>query len=264
VAVIGGGNSAIDAARVAHRLGSEVTIVYRRTQKEMPAFEDEVENALKEGIKIHFLAAPTSVFTENNRISSIECIRMKLGTPDESGRRRPVPIQGSEFTIQIDTLIVAISEEPVTDFVSEKVRLTKWRTVEIEEGTLMTSQPGIFAAGDATRGPSTVIEAIRDGKIAAESIDAFLKCMPWQREYKITRPSLYIPPMALTQEEIDELKTVKMPELEPSDRQNNFKEVELGFSCDMASKEAKRCLRCEFETNEGREFLEALKRKTNG
>ncbi len=264
VSVIGGGNSAVDAARVAKRLGSEVTIIYRRTKKEMPAFREEVDNALKEGIQIHFLAAPVKISKENGKISEIECIRMELGAPDESGRRRPIPIKGSEFKIAADALITAISETPSTEFLQGEVKITRWHTLEVDEESFMSSYPGIFAGGDGIRGPSTVIEAIRDGKIAAESINCYLKAEKFQREYNITRPSIYVPPKELTDEEISELGKIDIPVLKPEQRLNNFKEVELGYSEEMAIKEAKRCLRCELETKEGWAFLEKLRSKPNG
>jgi len=259
VAVIGGGNSAIDAARVAKRLGSRVTIVYRRTRNEMPAFKEEVENALKEGIQIHFLAAPVKVLINQNRLSGIECIRMELGAPDESGRRRPVPIKDSEFKIEIDALIIAISETSNVAFLKDKTNISKWNTVMVCEESLLSSCPGIFAGGDVIRGPSTVIEAIRDGKIAAESIDCYLKGKEYQKEYKLTRPSVYIKPMELTDDEIAGLKMIEIPVIKPEERVDNFREVELGYSEDMAVREAKRCLRCELETKEGRKFLEKLR-----
>jgi NADH-quinone oxidoreductase subunit F len=263
VAVVGGGNSAVDAARVCRRMGREVTILYRRTHKEMPAFKEEVENALLEGIAINFLTAPVRVISENGRLKAVECIRMELGEPDASGRRRPVPIKGSEHRIEVDTLIAAISEEPDTEFLKGKVPLTKWHTLEVDESTMMTSRQGVFAGGDAIRGPSTVIEAVRDGRLAAESIDYYLSNRIWKRPYRVVRPSVWVPPVELTEAEVAVQKKVDLPVLEPNQRSGNFKEVELGYDPAMAGKEARRCLRCELETKEGREFFQSLKRGTD-
>jgi NADH-quinone oxidoreductase subunit F len=264
VGVIGGGNSAIDAARVAKRLGSDVTVIYRRTKKEMPAFTEEIEHAIDEGIKIEFLTAPIRVLEKAGKVFGIECIKMKLGAPDESGRRRPIPIKGTEFEIELDTLIPAISEQPATLFLKDEVKLTKWHTIVVDEASLHTDCQDIFAGGDAIRGPSTVIEAMRDGKIAAQSIDAYLRGERWEPEYKVTRPSIYVEPVELTEGEVAEAAiNVKVPELKPKERSNNFREVESGFTEEMAMKEARRCLRCDLDTKEGREFVECLKHKEN-
>ncbi len=264
VTVVGGGNSAVDAARVSHRLGSDVTILYRRTIKEMPAFPEEVENALAEGIGIEFLTAPVAVIIKSGRVTGLRCQRMELGEPDASGRRRPVPIPGSEYDIETDTLIAAISEEPDTAFLQGAVKLTKWHTVEIEADSYRTDQPGVFAGGDATRGPSTVIEAIRDGRIAADAIDAYLAGRAWSRTYRVTRPSVWVPPLALSDAETADLKKADLPQLSPAARKQNFKEVELGYDEPAAGREAKRCLRCEFETREGKEFFERWKGSADG
>ena len=263
VAVVGGGNSAVDAARVARRTGREVTILYRRTHREMPAFKEEVENALLEGVKISFLTAPVRALTEGGRLKAVACVKMELGAPDASGRRRPVPIKGSEHSIDIDTLIAAISEEPDTEFLKGKVPLTKWHTVEVDGQTMMTARQGVFSGGDAIRGPSTVIEAIRDGRIAAESIDRYLANTTWIRPYRVARPSVWVPPMELSEAEVSVLKKVELPVLEPNQRTGNFKEVELGYDEAMAGREARRCLRCELETREGREFIRSRKEETD-
>jgi NADH-quinone oxidoreductase subunit F len=263
VAVVGGGNSAVDAARVARRRGSEVTILYRRTHREMPAFKEEVENALLEGITISFLTAPVKILSEGGRLKAIECIKMELGAPDASGRRRPVPIKGSEHVVAADTLIAAISEEPDTEFLKGRVALTKWGAVAVNDETLMTSRQGVFAGGDAIRGPSTVIEAIRDGKTAAESIDKFLSGKPMTRIYRVARPSVWVPPLELSEAERAAQKKIDLPALEPNQRTGNFKEVEMGYDEAMAGQEACRCLRCELETREGREFYQSLREKAD-
>lgn len=256
VGIVGGGNAAIDAARVAIRNKSckKVTILYRRTRKEMPALEEEVESAIKEGIDIQFLVAPTKILTQNGKVVGAECIQMRLGDIDASGRRRPIPIDGSEFTTQLDTLIPAIGERPDITFITNKddLDISKWDTINVEEESLSTNRKGVFAGGDVVTGPRTVVEAIAAGKIAAESIEKYLTGKSLAREYKLNRPSLYVEPIELTEEEIEKAKRPKMPVLSIKARNKNFKEVELGFTEEMAIKEARRCLRCELGTEEGK------------
>jgi NADH-quinone oxidoreductase subunit F len=256
VGIIGGGNSAVDAARVANRLPDteKVSIIYRRTRAEMPAFKEEVDEAIEEGIDIQFLSAPTKVVTQDGKLKAIECIKMKLGDIDKSGRRRPVPIEGSEFTIELDTLIPAISEQPDVSFLTEKdgLQISDWGTLMADEETLATNREGVFAGGDAVTGPGTVVEAISAGKLVAQSIDKYLKGESLTREYKITRPSVYIEPVELTEEELLEANRPPMPALPVEKRAKNFEEVALGFTEEMAIKEARRCLRCDLETEDGK------------
>jgi len=176
--VIGGGNVAIDAARTAHCLGAkEVTILYRRSKDEMPANLREVAEAENEGVKIEYLVSPKKILGENGKVSAIECIRMRLDEPDESGRRKAVPIDGSEFTLETDNVILAIGETPDLSFLPEDVDLNEDGTLWVNAITMETSLPGFFGGGDAARGPASVIEAIRDGKYAAESIETYLKSL---------------------------------------------------------------------------------------
>jgi len=178
VIVIGGGNSAIDAARTALRLGSEeVHIVYRRTVKEMPANPWEIEEAEKEGVKISYLAAPVEILGENGKVVGIKCTRMKLGKLDASGRRRPLPIEGSEFEIEADVIVPSISQQPNLSFLHEGhgLSINRWNSFDINSRTMQTNRPEIFAGGDAVTGPATVIEAIAAGHQAATSIEKFLK-----------------------------------------------------------------------------------------
>jgi len=178
VAVIGGGNTAIDAARSALRLGSEVTILYRRSRAEMPAIAAEINEALDEGVKIRYLTAPVELLAENGWVTGIKCVRMKLGTPDESGRRRPQPIAGSEYTIEADTVIPAIAQE--LEVGSWKLEDGDWK-LEIEQGRIvidqagLTTREGIFAGGDAATPFGTVAHAIGSGKRAALAIDKYLR-----------------------------------------------------------------------------------------
>ncbi|MFC2169107.1 FAD-dependent oxidoreductase [Acidobacteriota bacterium] len=259
VGIIGGGNAAIDASRVAIRNKNcdKVTIFYRRTRNEMPAYEEEIDSAIEEGIEIQFLVAPTQVFTQNGIVTGVECIRMKLGDMDASGRRSPIPIKGSEFTMELDTLIPAIGEKPDISFLSDKdnLNISKWDTILVDEETLLTNRKGIFAGGDIVSGPRTVVEAIAAGKTAAESIEKYIEGKSLAREYKLSRPSLYVEPIELTEEEIEEFKKSKMPKLSAKGRQKNFKEVELGFTEEIAIKEARRCLRCELETEDGKKAI---------
>jgi NADH-quinone oxidoreductase subunit F len=263
VGIIGGGNAAIDAARVAIRNKDckNVIILYRRTRKEMPAFEEEIESAIHEGIEIQYLVAPKRIKTQNGKVVSVECIRMKLGDLDESGRRRPIPVEGSEFTVELDTLIPAIGERPDMSFVKDKdnLKVTKWGTLIANEEVLLTDREGVFAGGDAVTGPRTVVEAIAAGKIAAVSIEKYLEGKKIAREYKLSRPSLYVDPVELTEEEIQKAKRARMPMLPLNARKKNFKEVELGLTEENALKEARRCLRCELETKDGKKALGRMK-----
>jgi NADPH-dependent glutamate synthase beta subunit-like oxidoreductase len=178
VAVIGGGNVAIDAAKTALMLGeNEVTILYRRSREEMPANPWEIKEVENEGVKIEFLVAPKKILGENGKVSGVECVRMQLGEPDETGRRKPVPIEGSEFTRKADTVILAIGEAPDLEFLPKEIELNEDGTVWANPITMETSLKGVFAGGDAVIGPASVIEAILAGKCAAESIESYLKSL---------------------------------------------------------------------------------------
>jgi heterodisulfide reductase subunit A len=178
VVVIGGGNVATDAAKTALRLEAEkVTILYRRSREEMPANPWEVKEAEDEGVKIEFLVAPKKILGKNGKVSAVECVRMQLGEPDESGRRKPIPIEGSEFTQETDMVILAIGEAPDLEFLPKEVELSEDGTVWVNPITMETSLQGVFAGGDAVTGPATVIEAISAGKRAAESIENYLKSL---------------------------------------------------------------------------------------
>jgi len=248
VAVIGGGNVAIDSARSALRLGAkEVSIVYRRSRQEMPANAEEIAEAEYEGVKIIYLAAPTQLLGENGKVKSMECVHMELGEYDASGRRRPIPVEGSKFLIDIDTVIAAIGQSPDLSFLPPDCGLetTKGQTFVVDPVTLATTQPGVFAGGDVVTGPATVIEAMAAGERAAISIQRYL------RGESMTEGRLRQPekrgeiPQAV--ETLEEKRRVRMPTLALKDRLGDFGEVNLGYSEQMAIEEAKRCLRCDLE-----------------
>jgi len=248
VAVIGGGNTAIDAARTAIRLGSkEVTIVYRRSRAEMPASEWEVEEAEEEGIKLHFLAAPVRIIAKNGRASSIECIKMALGKPDASGRPRPEPIPGSEFVLAVDNVIAAIGQRPDLSPLSGETDIKVERgNIAVAPETLQTGIKGVFASGDCITGAATAVEAIASGRKAAIAIDRYLK-----GEKTATAGE----PFNISKGELNELNKQeflqferqprqKMPRLGVKERYSNFKQIELGFTEEMAKLETERCLEC--------------------
>ena len=249
VVVVGGGNTAIDAARTSRRLGAEVTLLYRRSRKEMPANEMEIVAAEHEGIQFHFLAAPTRVIPdENGRAARLEFLRMELGEPDASGRRRPVPVEGSETTLEVDTVIAAIGQQADSSFLKdreklEKLEYTRWGTVDANEITTQTAVPYMFTAGDFFTGPALVVDAIGGGRKAARAIHLYLTGQ------EITVPANLqtkrLPETDLGEVEgIERLGRPPMPELEVAERIDNFLEVDLTLSEEEALKEARRCLQC--------------------
>src|SRR3979490_1349796 len=175
VVVMAGGFTTFDCARTSRRVGAEVTVVYRRSRKEMGAHYSEVDDAEHEGIKLEFYAAPVKIVEKNGGVGGAEFQRMALGEPDASGRRRPVPVEGANFTIECDTVIPAIGQLPVLDWIEKDtgVRKSKRETI-VTNGPLMTDRPGVFAGGDAQMGTRTVIECVAQGKLAAKAIDRFL------------------------------------------------------------------------------------------
>jgi len=258
VCVVGGGNSAIDAARAALRDENceHVSIFYRRTKAEMPALAEEVEAAIAEGVEIQFLAVPVKILTTNGRASGVECIRMKLGEKDASGRPKPVPIEGSNFMVDFDTLILAVSERPDTSYIAETDGISRARENIIVDGeTFMTTRKGVFAGGDTVTGPATFVEAMAAGKHAAETIEKYLCGLPLTREHRLTRPSLYVKPVKPPEEELAKARRPEMKNLSIAERKKNFKEVELGLSEAKACAEARRCLRCDLETEDGKKAL---------
>jgi NADH-quinone oxidoreductase subunit F len=244
VAVIGGGNAAIDSARTALRLGAkEVTIVYRRTREQMPASAEEIEGAIEEGVKIRFLAAPSNITKKDGKLE-LECNAMKLGDIDASGRPRPEPIEGSEFTMSFDTIIAAIGQRPE---IPSRFNLTLGRgnTITVDPDTLATDKAGVFAGGDVVKGPASVIEAIAHGRLAATSIDKYLGG-EGDIEETLASPEEPMKPL----EEAEEEWRVEIPAQPAKERIKNFEDVEMTLSQKMAVKEAERCLRCDLEERE--------------
>ncbi|MHC4942007.1 MAG: NADH-ubiquinone oxidoreductase-F iron-sulfur binding region domain-containing protein [Planctomycetota bacterium] len=252
VGVIGGGNSAIDAARMAMRLKDveSVTILYRRTRDEMPAFAEEIQAAIQEGIHIQPLVSPVRVLGKDGRITGLECIRNELGDSDASGRRRPVPMPGTEHVIDLDTLIVAIGEDSgvdaMTPALSSRIEITKWNTVQVNSETLLTNRPGVFAAGDVWRGPNTVVEAIADGKRAALMIERYLKKEPLVQSATVNLPGIHVEP-SFEEDADSDTQRVTTPRAPAEWRCRNFAEVEVSLSAQEAHRESARCLRCDLE-----------------
>ena len=246
VVVIGGGNTAIDVARSALRKGADVTILYRRTRAEMPASDFEIDEALHEGVKIEYLAAPSAI-AESSSGLSVECIRMELGDADASGRRRPVPIEGSEYTIEASSVIGAIGQKVDAGFVGELgVELTRWGSVLSDEVTYMTNRPGIFACGDCHTGADIAVRAVGAGRKAAVSIDQFLKGEEVKGEeikFNSRMGELKDVSEDLFKDVVKQDK-VEMPEIADDIRVSTFKEIETGFSVEDARAEAERCLKC--------------------
>jgi formate dehydrogenase beta subunit len=244
VAVIGGGNVAIDGARVALRLGAkDVRILYRRTRAEMPASPEEVEAALEEGIKIDFLTGHLKVSRKDGRLI-LTCNRMELGEPDASGRRRPVPVKGSEFDLELDLIIGAIGQSPDIP-AGFKVKTGRGNTIQADAETLATTREGVWAGGDAVSGPDSVIRAIAAGRVAASNIDKFLGGTG-NIEEQLTTERKISPCAGKTPEDFVAQKRVKMPCLPPEKVKDNFTEVELGLYHDEAVAEGRRCFQCGF------------------
>jgi NADH-quinone oxidoreductase subunit F len=252
VAVIGGGNSAIDAARIAVRQRDveSVVILYRRTRDEMPAFAEEIEAALEEGITIETLVSPVAIRTTDGRFSQLECVRNRLGSPDSSGRRRPVAIEGSEEAFELDTLIVAISEDSGVDCITPAreggVEVTDWNTIKADPTSLVTSRPGVFAAGDVVTGPNTIIDAVAAGKRSASMIVRHLRGEALTAPTGQREPLTHVPPVE-NRPEPGESGRVETPRASVEWRKRNFAEVEVSLSVAEARCEAGRCLRCDLE-----------------
>ncbi len=254
VIIVGGGNTAIDAARISKRLGADVTMVYRRTIKEMPAHETEIEDAIDEGINIEVLSNPIEVITDNNnKVIGLKCIKMELGEPDASGRRRPIPKENSEYEMQASAVIFAIGQKGDIKCISDdpssinnELKFTRWQTIETDEKTFMTDVEGIFAGGDFRRGADTVIGGIADGKKAAWVIDKYISTgdiIPYPEDFYSKKDNLK-QQIEADYSDFEKKEKMEMPKLKADERISSMNEVETGFSEDMACKEADRCLEC--------------------
>ncbi|MFZ2071660.1 MAG: FAD-dependent oxidoreductase [Halobacteriota archaeon] len=252
VVVIGGGNVAIDAARCALRLGSDVTIVYRRSREEMPAIDEEITDAEEEGVKIAYLTNPGRVIGDGE-VRGLECIRMELGAPDDSGRRRPIPVEGSEFVMDVDTVILAIGQYPDFRFLDGSgIEIAGNRIKVAEDGK--TNIEGVFAGGDAVTGPATVIDAVAGGKRAAEAIDAYLRGAAEVESESESETETEVEERNKKEIGLEEVEArlpalekeerKRMPKLTIERRRRSFDTVELGFMEETAIEEAKRCLCC--------------------
>ncbi len=250
VAVIGGGNTAMDAARTARRLGAEVTILYRRSRAEMPAIDEEVNETLDEGVKIEFLCAPVAVLTENGRVRGLRLTRMELGAPDASGRRRPLPVAGSEYELEFDTVIPALGQVTDLSFLRAEVQTERGRIVTDERAA--TACPPIFAGGDAVTAFGTVTAAVGSGKRAALAIDCFLRgverpfpdlahnvqAVPRRRDPTVIRFE------NLNTAYFEEEPRPQERQLPAAERVTSFAEVNRGYSEEVALNEARRCFSC--------------------
>jgi len=254
VVIVGGGNTAIDAARTALRLGSkDVRIIYRRTRADMPAFPEEVEEALEEGVIIDFLVTPVKVIGKE-KVEAVECIRMETKGFDRGGRRRPVPVEGSNFQIEADTLIPCIGQSLTPGFKADEKLLNKWGFVEVDPRTMRTNIPGVFAGGDAVN-PATVVEAVGHGKRAAIEIDKY-----FGYDGKLPFPEREVVPTTYDEEAyLVTLERAEPTRLPVDVRIKNFEEVNKGLTLDQAIEEAKRCLHCDrpVEVEEEEEEAEA-------
>ncbi|MBF0547238.1 MAG: FAD-dependent oxidoreductase [Candidatus Riflebacteria bacterium] len=251
VVVVGGGNTAVDAARTALRCGpSKVSILYRRTREEMPADDVEIEDALEEGVEIKYLVAPLEILSDNGKVKAIKCQQMKLGDPDASGRRKPIPVQGSETDIECSFIIGAIGQDCDVKGVNNsqfgEIKTTKWNTIVVDDKSLETSAKGVFAGGDVVSGPLAAIDAIGAGKRAAEVINGYLKdgriIVP-STEFLSKKLNLdEIPPSYF--EKLQKIERTKMVQKEVECRVKCFEEVDLGIPKDKVATETGRCLSC--------------------
>lgn len=255
VAVIGGGNTAIDCARTAVRAGADTTLIYRRTRDEMPAEDYEIEEAEHEGVKFHFLTNPAeNIADEHGRVKEIRLERMELGPPDASGRRSP-KATGEYFTEAFDTVIAAVSQKPDLSFMdneSLEIPLTRWNTADADPDTMHTGIGNIFSIGDFRRGPATAVEAVGDGRIVAQAIDRFFDGTMSQIPVKPFNSRKEKQLKQVEREQYQAIASVArkiMPELSAEQREQSFEEVELGFSNADAIEEAQRCLECGCQAN---------------
>jgi formate dehydrogenase major subunit len=254
VVVVGGGNSAVDAARTAVRCGAEeVVILYRRSRREMPAFHEEVGAAEQEGVRLATLVAPVEVIRDaaTGRLAGIRCVRMELGEPDRSGRRRPLPLEGSEFEIPCSFVFSAVGQETDPDLFSREPEdgrpaVGPPGTIEADAATMACRLPGVFAGGDAVNGPAAVIDAVAQGRLAAESIDGYLRTGEVKRSDPtfVCRRDDFGPVPETLYEDVKRIPRRAMPQRAAGERRNDFREVEEGLTEEAMREEAVRCMEC--------------------
>jgi formate dehydrogenase major subunit len=245
VAVIGGGNTAIDCARSARYLGADkVTVLYRRTRDEMPVSTEELTEAEEEGVSIEILVSPLRVIGDSQgQVVGLECIRNRLVEPDGSGRPRPVPIEGSQFVLNVDTVLPAVSQSPDTSFLPDIFARSKWDTVEVAPNSFMTNVKGVFAVGDYATGPRDVISVIADAHRASAAIHSYLQgALIGEKGHCLKQSQL----PHTVDSNYDALTRQTMPTLPATKRHNIDTEVQLGFEPETAMTEAKRCLQCDY------------------
>jgi len=257
IAVVGGGNTAMDCCRTSVRCHADkVYVIYRRTEKEMPANPIEIHESKLEGVEYLFLTLPKKINkNERGEVQSVTCIKMELGEPDASGRRRPVPVEGSEFELKVDYIMAAIGQKTDVDFINDinqntstgELKINKWGDIDVDKTTLQTGIPSIFAAGDGVTGPATIIEAIAQARIASTSAHQYLMglpVVPVSKPFTSKRENFKIQIKEDFQERYTTQKREEMPVL-PASARLNFNEVELGYPNEaVARHEAQRCLEC--------------------
>ncbi|PKN24440.1 MAG: 4Fe-4S ferredoxin [Deltaproteobacteria bacterium HGW-Deltaproteobacteria-21] len=247
-AVIGGGNVAIDAARTLIRLGcEEVSLIYRRTRSEMPANVEEVRQAEEEGVRLVFLTVPIEVLGNDSTVTGLKCLRAVLAEPDAKGRRRPVPVEGSEHVMEVDSVVTAIGERVDREGLETiaSLKWTRWGTLMADTITSSTSAEGIFSGGDLVLGPATVVEAIGAGKRAAEGIDRYIRGLPQPKMPPVPTRRMRVDMAEVPASTKMAVRRPEMPLLGPERRRITFQQVELGYDETTARKEANRCLRCD-------------------
>ncbi|MEM2838546.1 MAG: FAD-dependent oxidoreductase [Thermoplasmata archaeon] len=247
VAIVGGGITAIDAARTALRMGAKVTVLYRRGLEDMVAMPYEVQAAKEEGVEFQFYVGPVRIIGKDGKVEGIECIRMKPGEKDETGRPIPIPIEGSEFVLPFDMIIPAVSQAPEADVLGEDIELTDWKTIKVDQKSMLTNLPGVFAGGDAVSGPASAVEAFAAGNKAARCIERYLNGQDPAEEkeeedkfYHVTLEEI----MARMGGEIPRKERVARKRLSVEERVKKFAEVELGYTESSAKEEAFRCVHC--------------------
>jgi len=245
VIVVGGGNTAMDASRTALRMGAEkVTIIYRRSKEEMPCFKPEIDEAVEEGVEITVLRNPIQFLGENGILKQVQLIKMRLDEPDKSGRKRPVPIDGSEYIEDVDYVIEAIGLQPSTHAFGKDIELSKWGTIKVNENNLQTSVDYIFAGGDSVTGASTIIEAAGQGKKAAFYIDKFLKGEDFENLISGDKLTAVDKDSVLNKGNFKLISKVNEKFRPVNERIHDFKDVELTFTEEEAKRSAERCLDC--------------------